>query len=151
MFLENSCTFYDRQIMLLSIVLLIIFWAQNVPAVRHIKSTPLRYMTNGNKNEKTKFYRILTPWFEFNEVKDTPLQQFLLSSLYSFDSQFWLISCIIVLKEFASIFKKETGKRHFLTFPDNGCKKGKKCFINNKNLTCRFELPLKKLSWLDGY
>ena len=25
------------------------------------KSNPLRYMTNGNKNKKTKFFRILTP------------------------------------------------------------------------------------------
>ena len=39
-----------------------------------------------------------------------------------------------MLKEFASVFNKETGKRYFLTFPSNGCKKEKKRFINNKNL-----------------
>ena len=31
-----------------------------------------------------------------------------------------------MLKEFASIFNKETGKRYFPTFPGNDCKKGKK-------------------------
>ena len=48
--------------------------------------------------------------------------------------QFELISHIIVLRGFVSMFKKETAKRHFLVFLDNGSKKEKKCFINNKNL-----------------
>ena len=35
MFLENSCMFYDRQVMLLSIVILRSSLAQNVQAVHH--------------------------------------------------------------------------------------------------------------------
>ena len=52
---------------------------------------------------------------------------FLLSSFHLFDSVFlgivWigLTSCVVALKEFVSIFNKETRKRNFLTFHDNGC------------------------------
>ena len=53
-------------------------------------------------------------------IEDMLLQQFLLSSLYSFDSIFFsyfgLISCILVMQKFVSMFNKETGKRQFLTF-----------------------------------
>ena len=35
MFLENSCTFYDRRVMLLNIVILRSSLAQNVQAVHH--------------------------------------------------------------------------------------------------------------------
>ena len=78
-------------------------------------------------------------WVASNWIEDTALQQFLFSSLYSFDSNFsgifWFAKLrIIVLKEFVSVFNKETGKRHFLAFPGNGYKKEKNCFINNKNL-----------------
>ena len=67
MFLENICTFYDRQIMLLNIVLLSSPYTQNVQAVHQgnlekldklNKSNPLRYIINDNKNKKAKFYRI---------------------------------------------------------------------------------------------
>ena len=89
------------------------------------KSNQLRCMANGSK--KKKLFRHFDPLVQVpgNRVEDRLLQQILLSSLYSLDSQFVLISCIIVLKEFASIFNKETGKRYFLTFPGNGCKKEK--------------------------
>ena len=50
-----------------------------------------------------------------------------------FQAQFGLISCIIVLKEFFSMFKRETGKRHFLLFLVMVAKK-EKSFFNNKNL-----------------
>ena len=48
-------------------------------------------MTNESKNKKTKFCWILTPmvWVLSNGIEDTPLQQFLFSSLHSFDSIFW--------------------------------------------------------------
>ena len=37
------------------------------------------------------------------------------------------------VKELVSMFSKETGKRHFPTFPGNDSKKvKKKCFRNNK-------------------
>ena len=70
MFLENSCTFYDRQVILLNIVILRSSLAQNSQAVHHRdfrkvrqlnKSNPLRYMTNGSKNKETTFCRISTP------------------------------------------------------------------------------------------
>ena len=53
------------------------------------KSNTLRYMTNGGKN-KNKIFPYFHPmaWFLASEVEDTPLQQFSLSSLYSFDSIF---------------------------------------------------------------
>ena len=46
-------------------------------------------MTNGGKN-KNKIFPYFHPmaWFLASEVEDTPLQQFSLSSLYSFDSIF---------------------------------------------------------------
>ena len=46
--------------------------------------------------------------------------------------------------EIASIFNKETGKRHFLIFPGNGHKKGKK--FHRKKESSIFKLPLKKLT-----
>ena len=72
MSLENSWTFYERHIILLNIVLLRSSSVQNVQTVHHWifgkvrqpkQMKPLRYMTNGRKNEKTKFCRVLTPWF----------------------------------------------------------------------------------------
>ena len=78
-------------------------------------------------------------WVLSNGVEDIPLQPFLLSSLYSFGCIFpgtvWIDKLIIVLKGFISMFNKETGKRHFLTFHSNGCKEEKKCFINKENTT----------------
>ena len=71
MSLENSWTFYDRHIMLLNIILLRSSSGQNVQPVYHWifgkvrqaeQTKPLRYMTNGRKNEKTKFCSILTTW-----------------------------------------------------------------------------------------
>ena len=48
------------------------------------KPNPLRYMTNGGKNQKSNFCSILTPvvraWAFNSRVKDTPLQHF-----------FWLV------------------------------------------------------------
>ena len=63
-FLENSCTFYDREIILLNIVLLRSSLAQmpKLP-IKGIyeklgkleKSNPIRYVAGGGKNKKTKF------------------------------------------------------------------------------------------------
>ena len=50
------------------------------------KSNPLTYMINGSKNEKSKFWCML--WVLSERVQDTPLQQFLWSNLYLFDSLF---------------------------------------------------------------
>ena len=54
-------------------------------------------------------------WVLSNGVEDTPLQQFLLGSLYLFDSIFSGIVLIDRLhncvKEIASMFNKETAKR----------------------------------------
>ena len=68
------------------------------------------------------------------------LQQFLLSSLYSLGSifLFWFIivefiSYIIVLKEFISLFTRETGKRHSPF--TRAVAKRRTCFANNTNLT----------------
>ena len=62
MFLENSCTLYDKKCPKLKMSKLsitgILKKLDNLN-----KSNPLRYMINGIKNEKTKFFRILTPWF----------------------------------------------------------------------------------------
>ena len=66
-FLENSCSLYDRQIIPFNIVLWRRFSAQNVQAVheknfrkvRQAKQIRSRYMSNGTKNNKTKFFRIL--------------------------------------------------------------------------------------------
>ena len=46
------------------------------------KPNPLRYMTNGKKNEQTKPYHNFDPmvWFLSNGVEDIPLKHFLLSS-----------------------------------------------------------------------
>ena len=61
MFIENGCKFYDRQIILLNIVLSRSSKAQNVQAVHQrilekldklSKSNQLRYITNGSKNKK---------------------------------------------------------------------------------------------------
>ena len=52
------------------------------------KSNPLRYMINANKNKKilSHFYPMV--WILSKRVEDVSLQQFLLSSFYSFDSIF---------------------------------------------------------------
>ena len=72
MFLENRCAFYDRQIILLNIVILRSSYAQmSKPSIIGIlgkldklnKSNLLRYITDGSKSKITKFCRILTPWF----------------------------------------------------------------------------------------
>ena len=68
-------------------------------------------------------------WVLSNGVEVHHCSKFFLRSIKSFE----LISCIIVLKGFASMFNKEIGKRHFRTFPGK-VEKRKKCFINNKNL-----------------
>ena len=70
MLLQNGCTFYDRQIIVLNVVLfgsfklkiyklLIIGIFENLDKLN--KSDPLRYMANGSKNNETKFCHILTP------------------------------------------------------------------------------------------
>ena len=53
------------------------------------KFSPLTYMTNDSKNKKI-FFPNFDPmvWVLGSGVQDTPLQQFLLSILYSFDSIF---------------------------------------------------------------
>ena len=71
-FLENSCTFYVRQITLPNIVPLRSFLTRNVQVVKGKlekldelnKSDPLRYMINASKN-KTKFCHVFTPWSGF--------------------------------------------------------------------------------------
>ena len=67
LFLENGCTFYNRQIILLNIVLLKSSWVQKALAAhqrylgkvrqaREIKFTQFyRFMTNGSQNKKTNF------------------------------------------------------------------------------------------------
>ena len=49
------------------------------------KSNPLRYMINANKNKKilSHFYPMV--WILSKRVEDVSLQQFLLSTFYSFD------------------------------------------------------------------
>ena len=42
------------------------------------------------------------------------------------------------------MFNKETGKRHFFTFPGNGCKEEKKCFINGKKIATSRNLYFDK-------
>ena len=62
MFLENSCTLYDTKCPKLKTSKLSIKGIlENLDKLN--KSNPLRYMVNGIKNKKTKFCRILTPWF----------------------------------------------------------------------------------------
>ena len=75
MFLENSCTFYDRQIILLNIVILRSSLAQNAVHQRDFgkvtqakQINPLRYTKNGSENKKTKFCRILIPCSEKIEL-----------------------------------------------------------------------------------
>ena len=65
-------------------------------------------------------------WIITNEVEDTLLQQFFLSSLYLFDSIF---SDIVWIDKLHNCVK-----RICFNVPGNGCKKEKKYFINNKNL-----------------
>ena len=42
-----------------------------------------------------------------------------------FQAWFGLVICVTVLKEFISMFNKETEKRNFVTFHGDGCKEGK--------------------------
>ena len=60
-----------------------------------------------------------------SEVENTPLQQFLVNSLYFFESIYSGIVWIDKLKIFASIFDKKAGKRQFPTFHV--------CMINYEN------------------
>ena len=53
-----------------------------------------------------------------------------------------------MLKEFLSVFNREAEKRK-LTFHGNSCKEEKN--VSSITRIFRFELPLKKLSWLDEY
>ena len=48
------------------------------------ESNPLRYMINGSKNKKNLIWPYFDPmaWIFSNEVKEKPLQQFLLGSFY---------------------------------------------------------------------
>ena len=48
--------------------------------------------------------------------------------------------------EIASIFYKETGKRHFLIFPGNGHKKGKK--VSSKTRILFIQTTAEKNDWL---
>ena len=117
------------------------------------KSNPLRYMINGVRNKKARFCHILTPRFGSLAMQQKKHRWnnfylfFLRLTLY-FQVQFGLISCIIVLKEFLSVFNREAEKRK-LTFHGNSCKEEKN--VSSITRIFRFELPLKKLSWLDEY
>ena len=127
------------------------------------KSNPLRYMINGSKN-----CRILTPWSgplamgqKKQHCNNFYRVVFIRLTLF-FQAQFGLISCIIVLREFISVFHKETdkktlchfsqytfqfpadlvtfteeihnGKLHFLCCVMATVAKRKICLINNNNL-----------------
>ena len=113
--LENSRTFYDREIILLNIVFLWSSWAQNAHAVhqrglgklrqaRDVKSAQLY----GKWWQKLKnwfllhFYPIARVWILIHGVEDTQLQKFLLSSLHSFDSifLFWLRDSLLFRDSF---------------------------------------------------
>ena len=63
----KSCTFYGRQIKLLNVLKM--FKPSMKGSLEKLdmlnKSKPLRYITNGNKNKKTNFWHILTPWSGF--------------------------------------------------------------------------------------
>ena len=82
------------------------------------KSNPHRYMINGSKN-----CRILTPWSgplamgqKKQHCNNFYRLVFIRLTLF-FQAQFGLISRIIVLREFISVFHKETEKKkHFVTF-----------------------------------
>ena len=62
MLLENSTTFYDRQIILLNISSFKKFLMSNLSIIGILekldnlnKSNPLKYLTNGSKNKKRNF------------------------------------------------------------------------------------------------
>ena len=87
------------------------------------KSNPLRYMINAGKN-KTNFHPIV--WFLSKRVEDASLQQFLLSSFYSFESIFLVIIWIDKLHNFVgeicfNISQGNTKKKLSGTFHGNGC------------------------------
>ena len=69
-------------------------------------------MANGNKSKKILLHFDPMVWVICNGIEDTPLKQFLFSSLYSFG--------IVWIDKLKNCFKgicfnvKETGKRHFL-------------------------------------
>ena len=93
------------------------------------KSNPLRSLINGVRNKKAKFCHILTPWFgslamQQKKNRWNNFYFFFLRLTLFFEVQFRLISCIIVLKDFLSVFNRETEKRK-LTFHGNSCKEGK--------------------------
>ena len=91
MFLENGCTFYERQIILFIIVLSRSSYAQNAQAAQTAhhrlnklnKSYPLRHMANVSKNKFNPMVSVHSSVVEY-----APMEQFLLSSFYSFDSIF---------------------------------------------------------------
>ena len=77
------------------------------------KPNPLKYMINASKN-KTKICHIFTPWSgslakgqKMYHCKKFYCVVFIRLTLF-LQAQFGLTSCIIVLKEFVSIFNKET-------------------------------------------
>ena len=73
-------------------------------------------MINGSKNKKILLHFNPVVWVMSNGVEDTPLRQFLLSSLYSFD---FIFSGIVWIDKLNNIVKgicfnvKETGKKLF--------------------------------------
>ena len=98
------------------------------------KSNKLRYMTNGTKNKKTKFCRILISWFVSLAVgyKIHHCNNFywvVFIRLTLFCSIVWIKKlCIILLKTFVSMFSKEKGKDVF-HFSWQRLQKGKRWFI----------------------
>ena len=62
-------------------------------------------------------------WVLSNGVEDTSLQQFSIGS--NFSGIVWTVSCVIVFKEFVSMFNKENRKHTLSTFYSSSCKEGK--------------------------
>ena len=90
------------------------------------KSNPLRYMINANKNKKilSHFYPMV--WILSKRVEDVSLQQFLLSSFYSFETIFRGIVWIDKLHNCVggicfNISQGNTKKKLSGTFHGNGC------------------------------
>ena len=118
---------------------------------------PLTYMINGRKNKKLNFAlfwpRVLGQTSQHWGRKNSNFSNFywVISVSLTLYFQAWpgLTSCIIVLKEFISVFNNKAEKSTLSLFMVTVAKRNK--MTHQYQESCRSKLPLKKLSWLDEY